>query len=281
VNALLNYPESVTIDPFGDILFFDDHVPGGNLRKIDRYGVITTVAVLDDDAEGFAFCNGRFYLSAWDESYVYTLDPCLLVEDIAGNGTRVHQGDGGPAGSSALNEPVGLAMDPHGNLYMAEYGGHTIRVIEPGCSNTPTPACTIPATPTHTGTYTPTGTLTIQPTFTPSITLTPTVTLTPTITLTPTPTQTPLGPLRLWPNPFDPSKAVRGTLKCADMPEGSSLTIYTLSGEKVFSAVESGYRAEWDGKTEKGAQAATGAYYYLVRRNREILLKGVLILSID
>jgi hypothetical protein len=62
------------------------------------------------------------------------------------------------------------------------------------------------------------------------------------------------------------------------MPEGSSLTIYTVSGEKVFSAQEVGYRVEWDGKTGKGTPAGPGVYFFLIRRNQETLLKGTFVL---
>ncbi len=141
----------------------------------------------------------------------------------------------------------------------------------PTITRTPTPSST--PTPTWTPTATPTATNTLTPTWTPTFT----ETYTPTIT--PTPTRTPLGPVRLWPNPFDPTTAVRGSLKCADMPSGSTLTIYTLSGEKVFHATEAGYRVEWDGRTEKGNHVGHGIYYYIVRRQEEVLQKGSLIIG--
>lgn len=134
-------------------------------------------------------------------------------------------------------------------------------------------------TPTFSPTFTPTKTPTFTVTPTPTITYTPTITPTPTITLTPTPTETPLGPLHLWPNPYVPSTAVRGTLKCADMPRGSSLALFTVSGEKVFETVEQGYFAEWDGKTSGGKPCSPGVYYYVVRRNGTTLQKGVLLLK--
>lgn len=144
-------------------------------------------------------------------------------------------------------------------------------------TSTATITSTSTPTATRTVTATPTLTPTSTPTFTATVTYTPTPT--PTVTDTPTPTHTPLGPLRLWPNPFNPSTAVRGTLKCADMPEGSTLTIYSISGETVFNASEMGFRAEWDGRTKGGKFAASGIYYYVIRRGNAVLLKGILILS--
>jgi hypothetical protein len=63
------------------------------------------------------------------------------------------------------------------------------------------------------------------------------------------------------------------------MPQGSSLAIFTLSGENVFEAVEKGYLVEWNGKTKKGTQAAPGIYYCVVRKNQNMLLKTVLVVS--
>jgi hypothetical protein len=62
------------------------------------------------------------------------------------------------------------------------------------------------------------------------------------------------------------------------MPEGSTLDIYTVSGERVFHAPEVGYRVEWDGRTEGGKSVASGLYYYFIRRQSELLAKGILII---
>jgi len=145
------------------------------------------------------------------------------------------------------------------------------------CVDSPTPNATFAptVTPTPTVTGTPTNTFTDVPTAT--YTFTPTWTFT--TTFTPTPTFTPLAPLRVWPNPFNPLTSVRGTLKCADMPDGSAFNLYTVSGETVFKAEEVGHRVEWDGKTQGGKIAAPGIYYYVVRSGVETLQKGVLVLQ--
>lgn len=145
---------------------------------------------------------------------------------------------------------------------------------------TPTPTVTNTRTPTPTLTWTSTPTPTPTPTVTSTYTRTntPTITPTPTITWTPTPTQTPLGPLRLWPNPYDVGTAIRGTLKCADMPPGSILEVFTVSGEKVAEVPETGCRAEWGGKDARGREAAAGVYYAVVRLGGKNLLRTVLLI---
>jgi hypothetical protein len=133
------------------------------------------------------------------------------------------------------------------------------------------PTSTPTATPTRTPSFTPTSTPTVASTNTPSSTDTPTI--------LPTPTQTSLGPPHLWPNPYNPGTTVRGTLKCADMPKGSSLAVYTVSGEKVFESLELGFRVEWNGKTKGGKTVVPGVYYYVVKQVKTVLLKGVLIVK--
>jgi hypothetical protein len=118
-----------------------------------------------------------------------------------------------------------------------------------------------------------TGSLQAGGTPTPTATLTITMTPSPTPTFTVTPT--PYPPIHLWPNPFNPQTAVRGTLKCENMREGSSLVLYTVSGEKIAEIPElSGY-AEWNPKTKGGKDVVPGIYYYLVRKEKEIYAKGI------
>lgn len=63
------------------------------------------------------------------------------------------------------------------------------------------------------------------------------------------------------------------------MPDGSSLDIVTVSGEKVANIQPTQNRGEWDGKSENGKFASQGVYYYILRQGSETLEKGVLILS--
>ncbi len=110
---------------------------------------------------------------------------------------------------------------------------------------------------------------------------TPTPTPTDTPTLTPTPTATPTPGLHLWPNPYNPISAVRGTLKCAVMPAGARLSIFTVSGEKVFRRAEAGGWVEWDGYTPQGKPVSPGIYYYVVDLGKEILKKGTVLFTGD
>ena len=48
---------------------------------------------------------------------------------VAGNGQSTFSGDEGPAEDSALNFPFGVAVDPAGNIAIADTFNHRIRFI--------------------------------------------------------------------------------------------------------------------------------------------------------
>lgn len=52
------------------------------------------------------------------------------IRTLAGNGEPGFSGDGGPSSLACLNEPKGLAIDSHGNVYIADSENHVIRRID-------------------------------------------------------------------------------------------------------------------------------------------------------
>ena len=74
---------------------------------------------------------GNLYFSGSDfESHVRRIAPDNTITTFAGMGTQGgFAGDGGPASMALLNEPLGLALDSAGNLYVADSGNNRIRVI--------------------------------------------------------------------------------------------------------------------------------------------------------
>jgi hypothetical protein len=57
------------------------------------------------------------------------------VTTVAGNGFFGSYGDGGPATSASLI-PVGLAVDPSGNLYVSDAGDNCVRLVSAGVITT-------------------------------------------------------------------------------------------------------------------------------------------------
>jgi uncharacterized protein (TIGR03437 family) len=55
-----------------------------------------------------------------------------VITTVAGNGTAGFSGDGGPATSAELNDPIDVAVDPAGNLYIADHLNNRVRKVSNG-----------------------------------------------------------------------------------------------------------------------------------------------------
>ncbi len=140
-------------------------------------------------------------------------------------------------------------------------------------TGTYTQTTTMSATPSGTGTRTLTWTISPTATISPTITLTGTITQTPTITgtasisptitITPTITETPYPDLRIYPNPCNREKAVRGSVKI-ELPGIADVRIYNVATYKVFEAIGVRGKIEWDCKNMDGQSVSPGIYYYLI-----------------
>jgi uncharacterized protein (TIGR03437 family) len=156
-DAGLGCPRSIVLDPGGNLLIAG--YCSGMVRKVSPAGIITTVAgnqqfsgVAGDggpatSAEmpaptGLALDSaGNLFIS---DTYIDDFGPQLccdlrvrkiapdgIITTVAGNGTQGYSGDGGPAGTAALNLPVGLTVDAAGNIYIADLFNNAIRVLRP------------------------------------------------------------------------------------------------------------------------------------------------------
>ena len=52
-----------------------------------------------------------------------------IITTIAGTGSTTFSGDNGPATSATLNNPLRVALDSAGNVYIADYANHRIRKV--------------------------------------------------------------------------------------------------------------------------------------------------------
>ncbi len=57
--------------------------------------------------------------------------PQSNITTLAGNGSAVYSGDGGPATAAGLNHPRGLAVDSSGNVYISDVDNRRIRRVSP------------------------------------------------------------------------------------------------------------------------------------------------------
>jgi NHL repeat-containing protein len=67
-----------------------------------------------------AEASGTFYGQAMTAGDIYT---------VAGDGTAAFGGDGGPAISAELNQPMRVTVDASGNLVFADFGNDRVRVV--------------------------------------------------------------------------------------------------------------------------------------------------------
>ena len=59
-----------------------------------------------------------------------------IITTVAGTGTAGYSGDGGQATSAQLNNPLGVAVDAQGSLYIADYANHRVRKVSGGIITT-------------------------------------------------------------------------------------------------------------------------------------------------
>ncbi len=83
-------------------------------------------------AEGLAVDPaGNLYVADAQGHRVRQVTPAGVIRTIAGTGQPGFSGDGGPADAAQLNSPYGLALDNHGNLYIADLGNARVRRVDP------------------------------------------------------------------------------------------------------------------------------------------------------
>jgi uncharacterized protein (TIGR03437 family) len=86
-------------------------------------------ASLNSPAGVVADSAGNVYIADYGNSTVRKVDTSGNITTVAGTGTWGYSGDGGPANKAALAHPVALAVDPAGNIYIADPGNLNIRRI--------------------------------------------------------------------------------------------------------------------------------------------------------
>ena len=97
--AELYAPEGVAVDSAGDVLVTEFY--GNRVRLI-------------------AAATGTALGRRVEAGHIYT---------VAGTGAASSTGDGGPATSATVDQPIGVAVDAHGNLVVGDYIGERVRVV--------------------------------------------------------------------------------------------------------------------------------------------------------
>ena len=147
IGARLFEPKGVAVDNSGN-LYIADH-QNFRVRKVDTSGIMTTIAgngannTFGPDGVpatkssvngpgGVAVdAAGNVYIADMGNSQIRKVDTSGIITSVAGIRARGDfSGDGGPAVSTRLNHPTGLAVDTSGNLYIADSGNDRIRRVD-------------------------------------------------------------------------------------------------------------------------------------------------------
>ncbi|WP_162537524.1 choice-of-anchor D domain-containing protein [Granulicella sp. WH15] len=159
--ASLNRPEGVALDLQGNLYIEDQN--NNLIRKVDTAGIITTVAgnpaTINQGSPTYsgdggpatqanlALCCGGVYAS-YDSITVDSAGNLFIgdsghhvvrevttdgiIHTVAGNNALGpgYSGDGGAATKAQLNWPMGVAVDPAGDLYIADFSNNLIRKVD-------------------------------------------------------------------------------------------------------------------------------------------------------
>ena len=130
-SAQIDYPIGIVKDKLGNIYFSEDIY--GVIRKIDNNGIISTINL----TTGLYYPSGmtidtagNIYIADLMHNRIVKLTPNGFCSIVAGNGTSGFSGDGGLATAATLNQPLSVAVDPAGNLYISDLNNHRIRKVD-------------------------------------------------------------------------------------------------------------------------------------------------------
>jgi sugar lactone lactonase YvrE len=146
-NATPTTAHGVAVDSVGNVYIADGQ--NNRLRKVDastqRISTAAgngqpaysgdagdaTRAVLNGPT-GLATDGKSLFIADTENHRIRKLDlETGKISLYAGTGEGNFSGDNGPATAARLNRPIGLSLDPQGNLYFADYRNHRIRKITP------------------------------------------------------------------------------------------------------------------------------------------------------
>jgi hypothetical protein len=140
--AELNSPVGLAGDASGNIYI----AAGARIRKVTSSGTISTfagmgfsgfsgnggqatAAELSGPADVVVDASGNVYIADAANARIRKVNTSGIISTYAGTTVAGFSGDGGPATAAELNNPLGIAVDISGNVYIAEQGNDRVRMI--------------------------------------------------------------------------------------------------------------------------------------------------------
>ncbi len=143
--ANLSNPHGVAVDSSGNLYIAD--TSNARIRKVDGSGNITTVAgngsccfysgdngpatsaQLNNPNGVAADSAGNIYIADTNNNRLRMVTAGGTISTIAGTGAYGFAGYAGPAVSAQLANPIGVAVDPAGNVYISDSSSQRIRKV--------------------------------------------------------------------------------------------------------------------------------------------------------
>jgi RHS repeat-associated protein len=143
--AQLSTPVGVAFGADGSLYVSDAH--NERIRKIDRNGIITTIAgtgqagfagdggpalqaQLDTPASLSVGPDGSIFFYDADNNRVRRITPDGIIKTVAGTGSSGFSGDGGPATQARIASVCFIKVGPDGSLYIMEPNGQRVRRVD-------------------------------------------------------------------------------------------------------------------------------------------------------
>jgi len=115
--AEIYYVGSIALDSEGNLYFSEDEA---QIRRIAPDGTISLFAA-ENNAAGLAVdAQDQLYVAEPNNARVRVITKDGTASTFAGTGTVGYGGEGGPALQAQLSQPLDLAFDATGNLYIAD-----------------------------------------------------------------------------------------------------------------------------------------------------------------
>ncbi len=141
----------VTVDAFGNLILSDEGIypPSnafghGRIREVSANGIITTVAGGGSSSPGDGGpatsakltyptavaldAAGNIYYADFYGGRIRKINTAGTISTVAGGGSNTN-GDGGLATSASLS-PLGVTVDPSGNVYIGDFGSYRVRKVD-------------------------------------------------------------------------------------------------------------------------------------------------------
>jgi sugar lactone lactonase YvrE len=146
VNAELSSLSAIAVDRHGNLYIAD--TDNNRIRKVDAgTRLISTVAGSGDygySGDGNAALDaqmrapsgvavdedGNLYIADKYNNRIRKVDKDGIITTVAGTGANGDSGDNVSADAAELSNPSGVALDGHGNLYIADTSNHRIRKVD-------------------------------------------------------------------------------------------------------------------------------------------------------